>query len=133
MGGEDPWHDSTLKSKLPDVVAHETLDEDAKYIKNVATEITLTDIEGRTAKYALDSMVVRDTQQRHFCALLTCGGDGYGFDGESYARMTKFNWREKALRKGRAWTFEGSKWSGSNEQIVWKLKKSYSIALYYRV
>ena len=51
--------------------------------------------KNKNIKYKLDSAVVRDTQTKHFCALIEIGDDECGFDGVSYRKLSKFNWKQK--------------------------------------
>ena len=59
---------------------------------------------GETHNYKLDSAVLRDTTKVHFSAYITCNGKPFGFDGESFARMTPFNWQKK-MNKDTKWRF----------------------------
>ena len=121
-----------LSRKPPDVVAVHT-DEDQEY--ELKKSIQVKNAYGGVYTYEIDSIVVRDTEQRHFCALLSCNGKGFGFDGASFARMSKFDWK-KRFGKGfekEKWSFQGSKWGGSDKKIFWQLSNAYSISLYYRV
>ncbi len=54
--------------------------------------------------YSLDSAILRNTEQFHFSAYLTCNGKDYGFDGESFSRMQPFNWKTK-LNRNSQWRF----------------------------
>ena len=59
---------------------------------------------GESYVYVLDSAVHRSICGNHFSAYITCNGKSYGFDGESFARMTPFEWK-KNLNKDIAWRF----------------------------
>ena len=121
-----------LSRKPPDVVAVHT-DEDQEYVLKKSMQVK--NAYGGVYTYEIDSIVVRDTEQRHFCALLSCNGKGFGFDGASFARMSRFDWK-KRFGKGfekEKWSFQGSKWGSSDKKILWQLSNAYSISLYYRV
>lgn len=122
---------TTFAKRPPDVVAISTDEGSGKF--NLPNTFKLSSSSGEEADYTLDSMIVRDTDGRHFCALLTCNGQGYGFDGESYKRMLKYDWKARAIEQAQSWSFKGSVWEGTDTQIKWKLSKAYSIAFYYRV
>ena len=80
---------------------------------------------GEKVTYALDSVLIRDTSTRHFCCLITCNGKDLGFDGESYHRMSPFEWR-KLINENKSWTFEGS-------NVDWNFRNGYQKLYYYRV
>jgi hypothetical protein len=82
--------------------------------------------------YELDAAVVLDTDKRHFCALLKCGGSEMGYDGASFGRMVPFNWTSKLGSTAR-WTFKGSVWSTTKEQIYWSFSGGYYLLFYFRV
>ena len=116
---------------LPDVLAIEILDEvSKKYDKS--KELVYTNIDGLNVTYKLDSSVVRDTKKRHFCCVLEIGGKECGFDGASFRKLSTFKWK-KFLNANKNWTFEGSTWDGTTEDILWNFKNGYQILFYYRV
>lgn len=118
------------RMRPPDVIAVSTDEGTGKF--DLKNSFKLKSKSGEEAKYEMDSMIVRDTEGRHFCALLTCNSEGFGFDGESYKKMTKYDWKKKSIQLGQSWSFKGSVWSGTDNQIVWNLSKAYSLAFYYR-
>ena len=75
---------------------------------------------------------MRDTKKRHFCAVLEIGGKQCGFDGASFRKLSEFNWKS-LLNSDKDWTFEGSTWSGTTNDILWNFKNGYQILFYYRV
>ena len=82
--------------------------------------------------YVLDSAVVRDTKTRHFCSVLTCNGAQFGYDGASFSRMSKFNWKH-LINTNKQWTFEGSDWNNvRGDPIWWNFRNGYQILFYYR-
>ena len=83
-------------------------------------------------KYILDSICIIDTEEQHFGSLLTCNKEYYGFDGASYKRLNKFNW-SKIINIDKKWSFKGSKWEGTNENIYWNFKDGYQLLFYYRI
>lgn len=117
----------------PEVLAIEILDEVSKNSSyHKPEELVYTNIDGQNVTYKLDSAVVRDTKKRHFCAVLEIGGKQCGFDGASFRKLSEFNWKS-LLNSDKDWTFEGSTWSGTSNDILWNFKNGYQILFYYRV
>lgn len=97
-------------------------------------DVKLTD--GTKQTYSLDSIVVRDTEKRHFIACLQCNKRGYAFDGASSQRsLWPVEWRSMAT---------GGKISsviiprpilsvGEYRPLKIGFAYSYQVALYYRV
>ena len=89
--------------------------------------------------YQLDSVTVRDTAKRHFCALITVNGKGMGFDGASFSRLSPFDWKPRLQNihnRNIDWEFEGSIFKGGKENgkpIIWNFNESYLILKYYRI
>jgi len=76
--------------------------------------------------YILDSAVLRDTQKEHFSAYITCNGKPFGFDGESFARMTPFDWKNK-MNKDTKWRF------ANQYKTYFNFQRGYYMLFYYRV
>ena len=83
-------------------------------------------------KFALDSAIVRDTDNRHFCCVMTYDKQECGFDGVSFRRLSPFSWK-KYLNKNEEWSFEGSNWDDDSGQIKWNFKNGYQILFYYKM
>lgn len=83
------------------------------------------------ASYELDSCIVRDIEQQHFCAMLTVEGKDMAYDGMSFHRMVPMNWREN-LNKPMKWKFEGSK-NLDGSPLEWCFLHGYQMLIYYRV
>tara|TARA_X000000368_G_C23057836_1_gene724867 strand:+ start:2815 stop:4569 length:1755 start_codon:yes stop_codon:yes gene_type:complete len=75
-------------------------------------------------RYVLDSVLMRDIGAGHFCSVITCNGKELGFDGESYHRMSSFEWKH-LINKDQDWTFEGS-------NTKWNFRNGYQQLYYYR-
>jgi hypothetical protein len=82
-------------------------------------------------KYMLDSCVIRDTSQQHFCAVLTCENKEMAYDGMSYHRLEPLSWK-KYINSNFTWEFEGSK-DVDGTPLRWNFKHGYQLLLYYRV
>ena len=89
-------------------------------------------IKNLSIKYRLDSIILRDTKEKHFCSLLTYNKNEYGFDGVSYRKLSKFNWKQM-INKNKNWTFKGSNWRENNESIIWNFQNGYQLLFYYRI
>ena len=83
------------------------------------------------ATYELDSCIVRDIEQQHFCATLTIEGKDMAYDGMSFHRMVPMNWREN-LNKQTKWKFEGSK-NLDGSPLEWSFLHGYQMLIYYRI
>jgi len=80
---------------------------------------------GKKYSYTLDAAVLRDTKKVHFSAYITINGIDYGFDGESYSRLEKFNWKSK-LNKNTQWRF------AEQYETYFNFTKGYQLLIYYR-
>jgi len=112
--------------KLPHVIIFEIIDEQAGNINKKPTAFKVN-----KAKYQIDSAVIRDTEQEHFCALITCEGKEMGYDGMSFHRLVPFEWK-KHLNNYFTWDFTGSTHS-DGRPMKWNFMKSYQLLFYYRV
>tara|TARA_B100000530_G_scaffold334865_1_gene285563 strand:- start:788 stop:2185 length:1398 start_codon:yes stop_codon:yes gene_type:complete len=114
-------------NKIPDVYAITMIDKTSKNINDKPLTIKLHGVD-----YVLDSVIIRDTEMYHFCALITCGGNELGFDGASMSRLNKFEWK-KNINKDINWTFEGSNFNeDKKDPILWNFRQAYQILFYYR-
>jgi hypothetical protein len=84
----------------------------------------------RDNKYLLDSCVVRDKSQQHFCSLITCEGKQYGYDGESYHRLVPLDWKQH-INSEFTWTFEGTYDSYGQYLLQWSFLHGYQMLIYY--
>jgi hypothetical protein len=119
--------------RVPHIIALEIMDgfseEDSGYsgiINNKKTEFNVG-----SYKYALDSSVVRDVEQEHFCATLTCDGKEMGYDGASFHRLVPMQWK-KNLNVDKKWKFKGTE-HGPRDPLYWSFMHGYQILMYYRV
>tara|TARA_B100001175_G_scaffold286813_1_gene268806 strand:+ start:7147 stop:8310 length:1164 start_codon:yes stop_codon:yes gene_type:complete len=85
-------------------------------------------------KYKLDSIILTNKEHynpkanSHFVSVLTINKEGYKFDGSSYSKLTKFNWR-KILNKNVDFTFLENP---AYYPEKYNFKKGYKILFYYR-
>jgi hypothetical protein len=137
-------NEGSIKSVLPQIKTPDVLFLQINGLeqfngKNIlATDDFLT-LKLDNINYQLDSVTVRDTAERHFCALITVNGKGMGFDGASFSRLNPFDWKPKLQdpeKRNIDWEFEGSIFKGGKEDgkaIIWNFNKSYLIFKYYRI
>ena len=83
------------------------------------------------AKYSLDSCVIRDTTQQHFCATLTCESKEMSYDGMSFHRLVPLEWK-KYINSDFSWGFEGSN-DSDETPLKWNFTHGYQMLIYYRV
>ena len=53
------------------------------------------------------------------------------FDGESFRRIKQMKWKD-IINKNQEWTFDGSVWEGTTQQIKWNFRNGYQMLFYYR-
>jgi len=108
---------------LPDVIILEFFDDD----EPTTNKETRFELNGAT--YALDSCIIRDTNQNHFCSLLTCEKKEMAYDGMSFHRLTYMDWKSN-INTDFKWQFKGSKDEG--KLLTWNFAKGYYMLIYYR-
>lgn len=84
-----------------------------------------------TNKYLLDSCIIRDTNQQHFCATLTCENKEMGYDGMSFHRLVNMEWK-KYINSSYIWEFEGSN-NLDGSPLKWNFRHGYQMLFYYRI
>jgi hypothetical protein len=92
------------------------------------------ELKGKKYKYILDSIIMTNKgyynpkDNSHFVSVLTINGVGYKFDGGSYSRLSKFNWK-KQLNTNKDFTF---KENPAFHPEKYNFSKAYKILFYYR-
>ena len=112
---------------LPHIIIMEIFEKDAQTFNKKPLSFTINN-----ARYKLDSSVVRDTTKQHFCATITCENKEYGYDGMSFTRLTKLEWKNKLNSSNFTWKFEGTT-NHDGSSLEWNYTKCYQLLLYYRV
>jgi hypothetical protein len=125
------WKDTIVENVhrmgyLPHIIVLEIFDEEAAKFNKKPLEFKVNN-----ATYAIDSAVVRDLSQQHFCATLTCEGTEMGYDGMSFHRLGSLKWKDN-LNRNLDWRFEGTK-DNDGTPLLWNFTKSYQMLIYYRV
>lgn len=113
-------------SHLPHIIVLEIYDEKASKFNKKPTSFSIKD-----GKYEIDSAVVRDISQQHFCSVITCEGKEMGYDGASFHRLAPLSWKNK-MNSNMEWGFEGTK-DYDGTLLKWSFSKSYQLLMYYRV
>ena len=110
-------------NKTPEVIIANIYDDDSRILKTKKKSFTINNIH-----YELDSVVIRDTTEQHFCSLITCNNKEYAFEGSSFKRISPFKWKH-LLNKNSTFSFNGL---ASQLNMVWNFRKGYQQLFYYR-
>jgi hypothetical protein len=111
---------------LPHIIVLEVYDEFASKFNKKPILFSVKD-----AKYEIDSAVIRDTSKQHFCSTITCEKQEMGYDGMSFHRLVKMNWKNN-MNSNIHWEFEGTK-DFDGTPLKWNFTKCYQLLIYYRV
>jgi len=117
------WRLCSERRGIPSVLFIGIFENEAKLKKKRKIKIKTMDTD---VEYTLDAAVLRDLKQVHFSAYVTINGKDYGFDGESYSRLTKFQWKNK-LNKDMQWNF-----AEQYPDTLFNFTKGYQLLMYYR-
>ena len=117
------------KKHLPHIIILEFYDE----ITNESSKITNKprSFFVKDTKYMLDSAVIRDITQQHFCATLTCDNKEMAYDGLSFHRIVPLDWK-KYIISDFYWGFDGSN-NSDGTPLKWSFTHGYQMLIYYRV
>jgi hypothetical protein len=137
ISSSSPWRERIMAEMkkvkhVPHVIVLEIFDSndgdagDSGKIKNKVKEFTID-----SSTYILDSCVVRDIDQQHFCATITCEGKEMGYDGMSFHRLVPMKWSSK-LNTNYEWGFDGST-DLDEKPLKWSFTHGYQMLIYYRV
>ena len=125
----EKWKDMILEDLdkgLPHFIILEIFDKPSGTITNKPRSFII-----QNTKYSLDSCVVRDISQQHFCAMLTCETKEMAYDGMSYHRLVPLEWK-KYINSDFSWGFEGSN-HNNGTPLKWNFNQGYQMLIYYRV
>ena len=75
--------------------------------KDMQKRYTYTDKDFGNFTYALDSIIMLSKDKTQWAALITGNKKGYAFDGNSFSRLTPYEWKNK-INSSEEFTFEGS-------------------------
>ena len=124
---------------IPDVIVLElffdksnySIDRSFRRIKRtIDFDLNIKNERGETekVKYALDSAIVRNTEQHHFAAAITCNKKEFVFDGLSFSRLIPFKWKNK-LNSNTNWSFDYK----DDKKLFFNFTDGYQLLFYYRV
>ena len=119
------------KECVPHIIILEVYDglNNTAGISGTATNKPLSfSIKG--GEYMLDSCIIRDTKQNHFCATITCENKEMAYDGMSFHRLVDMEWK-KNINNDLTWEFEGS--TDNRKPLKWNFMHGYQLLFYYRV
>lgn len=128
----DKWKEMVLKElekekeKMPHIIVLEFYDENSETTTNKPQSFFVKGI-----KYMLDSCMIRDTHQDHFCCTITCDKKEMAYDGMSFHRLVDLSWK-KYINSVFEWGFEGSTGTGG-KPLKWNFRRGYQMLVYYRV
>jgi hypothetical protein len=125
------WKDKVVEnvsnmSHLPHIIVLEVYDEVASEFNKKPVSFLVNN-----GKYQIDSAVIRDTTKQHFCAVITCETHEMGYDGMSFHRLGKLEWKHK-MNSNMNWQFNDTK-DTNGIPLKWNFMKSYQLLMYYRV
>ena len=122
--------DNNIKQVIPDIFLME--DHESKSIYE--TKYVVSD-GSKQYTYVLDSIIITNKSffkpraDSHFVSLLTVNKELYKFDGSSYSRLSKFNWKP-LINTNEDWTF---KENPDNYATKYNFTFGYKMMFYYRV
>lgn len=119
------YYPHTILIVIPDFLNNINSYGTSNIIKDKQEEFSIND-----SRYVLDSCVIRDNYQQHFCALITCEGKQYAYDGESYHRLVQFEWKQH-INSSYIWSFHYDDENYYELKPEWSFLKGYQILMYY--
>jgi hypothetical protein len=81
-------------------------------------------------EYSLDSCIIRDFEQEHFTAVLTCEGKEMAYDGASFHRVVPMKWKSQ-INTDYKWNFKGTEHENGTP-YYWSFTHGYQMLFYYR-
>ena len=125
------WKEQVVQKSLnlPHVIIIEFFNDNSDTKEKVTNKAISFDLNGH--KYALDSAVIRDTSKQHFCSTLTCEKKEMAYDGMSFHRLVKMDWK-KHINSDFKWQFLGST-DNNRKNLTWNFTNAYQLLVYYRV
>ena len=119
-------HNSTVSKKQPPhLIIYEYGDEESK---NRIAKLQFKHKSGHT--YRLENAILRDMSESHFACFLTCNKKDWVFDGFSYSRMERVNWKHGLLNDNMVFVFDNYSIS---DVMKFNFKQGYQILFYYRI
>jgi len=114
-------------SHFPDMILIAINVTASKKLHSKPLQITVKSTKKSSIKYELDSAIIMDTKRSHMACCITCNKKEYGFDGESFSRISPFKWKKKYLNEDKEWKFR------SPVSTVFNFKNGVQYLFYYRI
>ena len=121
-----------IYNKIPDIIILEDINNYNKTYKY--KESYSINYNNKVINYSLDSIIITNkdyykmNSSKHFVCVLTINNKGYKFDGYSYSRLTKFNWKAN-INKNKDWSFLENQ---NYHKDKYNFTKGYKLMFYYR-
>jgi len=112
---------------FPDIIIIAINVTASKKLHSKPLKITVKSPKNSYIIYELDSAIIMDTKRSHMVCCITCNKKEYGFDGESFSRMSPFKWKKKYFNADKDWKFR------SPVSTVFNFKNGVQYLFYYRI
>lgn len=123
---DDFFNNTASAKETPDIIVVTLVDyADQDNARSNRFHRKTETVKFNSAEYNLDSVICRDTTQRHFCCGITCNNKPYLFDGAVFSKMQKQPWKK--------WINKEYDWAPLGSPYIWNFMKGYSMMFYYRV
>ena len=116
--------------KIPDIIIINDMESKSHYSNEYYLKNNITN---KNYLYKLDSIILtnkgffKPKTNKHFVSVCTINKKGYKFDGDSYSRLSRFEWK-KLLNVNKDWKFIENKNYISEK---YNFTKGYKILFYY--
>jgi len=76
--------------------------------------------------------LLRDTNKKHFCCLLTINGKEYKYDGAFTPSIIPFQWKNKIFLNSSKDFFNEDLFM-EDKSVAWNMRNGYQVLNYYRI
>lgn len=122
IDGKDFFLNSDRSAYTDDLLWVELTDAASRIVSNKTTELTI-----HKNSYTLDSILLRDEGQEHFCCLLTINQEEYLYDGAETPSITPLKWKNMEFLNG------DRQFKVNSTPLRWNMRSGYQVLNYYRV
>ena len=118
--------------EMPHVVYVELIQSKNKNIHasgaRLPREMESTLPDGTKVRYELDAALLNEvTTNAHISCAITCNGEGFAYDGQSFTRLVPCDWKERLLNSQVDYKFE------TTPQCSYAFDRGHISLMYYRV
>lgn len=118
--------------EMPHVVYVELIQSKNKNIHTsgarLPKEMQATLPDGTKVRYELDAALLNEvTTNAHISCAITCNGEGFAYDGQSFTRLVPCDWKERLLNSPVDYKFE------TTPQCSYAFDRGHISLMYYRV